>query len=152
MLSKKDIEKALHVLIKDQSIFVVDIENKKEKIKVSIDSHKGIKLDDCISINKGLREMLPGKIDEYELEVTSPGLNAPFKVFEQYEKYRDQKVAVLLKSGVKLEGRLRHADAEGILLEEKKRIKTEKNKKTTIHEEHRINFEDIEYTKPVISF
>ena len=126
MLNKKDIEEIIHILIKDQNIFVVDIENKKDKIKVFIDSPKGIKLDDCISINRGVREMLAGKIDDYELEVTSPGLNAHFKVFEQYEKYRDQKEAVLLKSGAKLEGRLRHADREGILLEEKKKDKDRK--------------------------
>ncbi|MCF8335097.1 MAG: ribosome assembly cofactor RimP, partial [Bacteroidales bacterium] len=127
-------------------------QNKKGKLTVFIDNYKGIKLDDCVRINKDLRDLFAEELEDYELEVTSPGLATPFKVYQQYEKNIGNKVEVLLKTGQKLEGKLLQVDSDGIAVEEKKRVKTSTKKKTTIRKEHRINFEDMEYTKTIISF
>lgn len=144
---------ALENLPEAKNFFIVDIQNKKGKIIVSIDSYKGIKLDECVNVNRGLRNLFAGELDEYELEVTSPGLSEPLKVYQQYEKNVGKKVEVLLKQDrKKISGKLLDVDDRGIKLEEKKRIKTEKNKKKTVREEYSIDFDDIEYTKPVISF
>jgi ribosome maturation factor RimP len=106
-----------------------------------------------VNVNRGLRNLFAGELDEYELEVTSPGLSEPLKVYQQYEKNVGKKVEVLLKQDrKKISGKLLDVDDRGIKLEEKKRIKTEKNKKKTVREEYSIDFDDIEYTKPVISF
>jgi len=152
MIKSSDIEKALEKLVGDKDFFVVDIQNKKGKITVFIDNYKGIKLDDCVRINKDLRDLFAGELEDYELEVTSPGLTEPFKVYQQYEKNIGKKVEVLLKTGQKIEGKLLHADNDGISLEEKKRVKTSNKKKTTVRKEHQINFDDMEYTKTMISF
>ena len=152
MLKNSEIEKALDQLFSSKDFFVVDIQNKKGKITVFIDNYKGIKLDDCVRINQDLRVLFSGELDNYDLEVTSPGLTSPFKVYKQYEKNIGKKVEVLLKTGQKLEGKLLNVDNEGIILEVKKRIKTNNKKRTTLRKEHRINFDEMEYTKTIISF
>ena len=152
MIRNSDIEKALEKLTGEEDFFVVDIQNKKGKITVFIDNYKGIKLDDCVRINQDLRDLFDSELEEYDLEVTSPGLSAPFKVYQQYEKNLGKKVEVLLKTGQKIEGKLLDVDNEGITVEEKKRVKTNKKKKTTVRKEHRISFDEMEYTKTIISF
>ncbi|MGM0529811.1 MAG: ribosome assembly cofactor RimP [Bacteroidota bacterium] len=152
MLKNGDIEKALDELIVNTDFFVVDIQNKKGKITVFIDNYKGIKLEDCIRINQELRNLFTEELDDYNLEITSPGLESPFKVYQQYEKNVGNKVEVLLKTGQKLQGKLLRTDNKGIALEEKKRIKKSNKKKTTIRKEHHINFDEMEYTKTIISF
>ncbi|MFP4619875.1 MAG: ribosome assembly cofactor RimP [Bacteroidales bacterium] len=153
MLRISDIQKALDKVSGDKDFFVVDIQNKKGKVTVFIDNYKGIKLDDCVRINQDLRDLFEEELEAYELEVTSPGLTEPFKVYQQYEKNLGKKVEVLLKTGQKLEGKLLQVDKEGIELEEKKRVKTDKKKKKAIvRKEHRIDFNELEYTKTIISF
>ena len=152
MIKNTDIKKALDKLIDNKDFFVADIENKKGKITVFIDNYKGIKLDDCVRINQELRDLFAEALEDYELEVTSPGLTAPFKVYQQYEKNIGNKVEVLLKAGQRIEGKLLHVDSEGITLEEKKRMKTDKKKKQTIREEYVIAMEDVQHTKLLISF
>ena len=152
MVKNDDIEKALNELTGNTDFFVVDIQNKKGKITVFIDNYKGIKLEDCVRINQELRNLFAGELDEYNLEVTSPGLDSPFKVHQQYEKNIGNKVEVLLKTGQKIEGKLLRTDKEGIALEEKKRMKKGNKKKTTIRKEHHIAFNEMEYTKTIISF
>ena len=152
MVQDKDIRNFVDQLSKERNFFVVDIQNKKGKIKVIIDDYKGIKLDECIDVNREIRGFFEDQIDDYDLEVTSPGLNEPFKVFAQYEKNVGNKVEVLRKDGSQVTGKLVGAKPEQIEVEEKKRIKTDKKKKKTIHQQHTIAWNDIHHTKLIISF
>jgi len=152
MIQNREIMKVVEKLAEERGFFMVDLQNKKGKIKVIIDDQPGIKLDACIDINKALRAHFGERIDEYDLEVTSPGLTEPFKVLQQYQKNIGQKVQVLRKDGTTLRGTLLDVSPEQITLEEKKRVKTEKKKKKTIREEHAIALEEVQQTKLLISF
>ena len=152
MIQDKDIRNLVDRLAGDRNFFVVDIQNKKGKIKVIIDDYKGIKLDECIGVNREIRSFFGEQIDDYDLEVTSPGLTEPFKVFAQYEKNVGKKVEVLKNDGLKITGKLLNVTPDHIEVEEKKRIKTDKKKKKTIHEQHSIALDDIHHTKLLISF
>lgn len=152
MIDDVDLRKAVEELTERRGFFIVGLQNKKGRIQVIIDDYKGIKLDECIDINRELRSLFAEKIDAYDLEVTSPGLTEPFKVYEQYDKNVGQKVQVQLHDGTQISGRLLKVSPEQIRVEEKKRIKTDKNKKKTIHQEHDIPFGDIHHTKLLISF
>jgi ribosome maturation factor RimP len=152
MIQNGEIKKVVEELAEERGFFIVEIQNKKGKIKVIIDDQPGIKLDECIDINKALRAHFGERIDEYDLEVTSPGLTEPFKVLQQYRKNIGQKVQVLRKDGTTLSGTLLDVTPEQITLEEKKRVRNEKKKKKTIREEHAIALEDVQHTKLLISF
>ena len=152
MIDDASLKKAVEELADQRGFFIVELQNKKGKIQVIIDDYQGIKLDDCIHVNRDLRSLFGQQLDGLDLEVTSPGLSEPFKVFEQYDKNVGRKVQVQIQDGRQISGKLLKVDAQGVTVEENKRIKNEKNKKKTVHEEHQIPFEDIHHTKLLISF
>lgn len=152
MIHDAALKKAVEDLAEQRGFFIVGLQNKKGKIQVIIDDYKGIKLDECIDINRELRARFAGKIDDYDLEVTSPGLTEAFKVYEQYDKNVGHKVQVQLHDGSQIRGRLVSVSPEKIQVDEKKRIQTEKKKKKTLHQQHDILFGDIHHTKLLISF
>jgi len=152
MIDDAALKKAVEELAEQRGFFIVGLQNKKGKIQVIIDDYKGIKLDECIDINRELRGRFQEQIDDYDLEVTSPGLTEPFKVYEQYDKNVGRKVQVQLQDGSQISGRLVSVSPEKIQVDEKKRIKTEKKKNKTLHQQHDILFGDIHHTKLLISF
>lgn len=153
MIEEKDIRKIVESNLDPQEYFVIGIENKPDKIKVIIDGYqRSVDLDHCAVVTRELREVLGEEADNCDIEVSSPGLSEPFLVMEQYQKNIGEKVEVLLVNGEKLTGKLLEVNADHILLEEKKRIKTEKKKKKTVREQHSLRFDEIKHTKLIISF
>jgi ribosome maturation factor RimP len=55
-----------------------------DTIKVVVDSLIGLTLDDCVKVSRYLEQQLDRDKEDFELEVSSPGLTEPFKVKEQY--------------------------------------------------------------------
>ncbi len=102
--------------------------------------------------------------DDFSLEVSSPGLDEPLKLYRQYKKNVGRKVEVLQKDGVKIEGSLKDVNEQEITVEEARSKKpahaaTQHNpggksipskKKELI--EHKILFESIKSTKIQIVF
>ena len=91
--------------------------------------------------------------EDFELQVSSPGLTESFKVKEQYIKNTGREIEVVTKSGEKLKGILKEAREEEIVLETSAREKVEGHKKKQlIVKEHIISYDEIKTAKVVISF
>ena len=151
MIKKEKIEEVLDRILDKDKYFIVRIHNKGDNIKVILDGYGKFGLDDCININRKLKSEFMGELDDYNLEVTSPGLTSPFEVPEQYHKHTGEKVEVLLSDGQKITGKLLEVLPDEIVVEEKKRIRNEKNKKKTVTENKTISLDDIKKTKLIIS-
>ncbi len=88
-------------------------------LRLFIDSETGITLDDCEAVSRQVSAVLdvedPIKT-EYNLEVSSPGLDRPLFTFDQFAQYVGEEVQVRLKMAVagkrKFTARLESADAE----------------------------------------
>lgn len=76
------------------------------RITVEIDSLTGVDIDECVRITRAIEARFDRDVEDYELEVGSAGLTAPFKVRGQYEKNIGNDVAILTADGRKLYGRL----------------------------------------------
>jgi len=86
--------------------------------------------------------------EDFELEVSSPGLTEPFKVMEQYHKNCGRQVDVVKRDGQKIIGLLQHADEEGIVLEVKTKIReTGQKRAQTVMQTVAVKFSDIKTTK-----
>lgn len=140
--------------LKDSDKYLVDvIVRPGNRIMVTIDSFRGIAIDDCVQLSRLLEAGLDRDAEDFELEVSSPGLEQPFKVLRQYEKNLGRRVSVLLRDGRKLEGRLAEATENGIVLEQQKKIKTPGVKTgQLITERNSFRFDQIKETRIVISF
>lgn len=140
------------ILVDDPVHFLVEIRIKPtNNVKVFLDGDHGITIEKCISINRALYKKIeeagifPG--DDFSLEVSSPGLDEPLKMFRQYKKNTGRLVEVLLKDGRKVEGKMIEVQESEVVLEETKG----KNKKKEVIE-HRFPFEEIKSTKIQIVF
>ena len=73
---------------------------------MELDSDHGMDVDTCVEISRAIEAQFSRDDEDYELEVGSAGLTAPFKVRRQYLKNVGNTVEVLTSDGIKLRGTL----------------------------------------------
>lgn len=76
----------------------------QNEILVEIDAYEGVDVDFCAKLNSHIQSKLDREQEDYELEVGSVSLTAPFKTKMQYEKNIGHDVEVLAKDGKKYKG------------------------------------------------
>ena len=104
MIEKTKISYYLTEIIDGTDLFLVDLAVKpSNKIIIELDSFKGITIDECAQVSSSLEAKLNRNVEDFDLEVSSPGLGLPFKVNQQYQKNIGNQVSVLLKSTYKLQ-------------------------------------------------
>jgi len=152
MINTERIEKIVKDWIEDKDIFFVALSiGSGNTIKVLLDKPEGITIDECVVISRIIEDGLNRDEEDYELQVSSPGLSMPFKVIEQYYKNRGNKIEVITQDGLKMKGILNKVTDKGIELGIKTRIKKEKKKKV-IPENISLDFNQIKTAKTVIAF
>jgi ribosome maturation factor RimP len=121
-------------------IFLVEVLVKSgNAITVHVDRPEGISIDECVKISRNLNENLDREVEDYSLEVSSPGLSSAFKVKQQYEKNLGRDIEVLYTDGIKVKGKLQKVADEGIVL-------------NVQGDDEEISFEEIKTAKAIISF
>lgn len=141
--------------LKDTDVFIVDIQYlaKRDKIQVFLDADSLLDIETCVQISRYLENLLEqDKLvsPNYTLEVSSPGVGNPFKVFRQYQKAIGKTLEITLQDGSIKEGTLQtltETNIEIIPIPEKS------NKKIKIVPPPiTIPFEQIKHTKEKIVF
>jgi len=123
------------------------------RINVLIDSLKGASIDDCVLVSRSIESQIDREVEDFELEVSTPGLTQPFKVMQQYQKNVGREVEVLLKNGQKQTGKLLHIENNYMTLEIQKKVKLEGKKRPEwITEEQKLDLSEVKSTKLVINF
>ncbi len=142
-------------LEENPEFYLVDLKiSSASKIYIEID-HKTdpISINDCIAFSRQVEHNLDREEEDFELEVTSPGLSVPFKVTQQYIKNLGKEVKVMLASSKTIEGVLEEVSESGIVLtnETKERVEGKK-KKIKVKNEFKLSFEEIKETKIIVKF
>ncbi len=107
MLNKEDIARCVEQAIKSPDIFLVEVNvSADNRVTVELDSDHGMDVDTCVEISRAIEAQFSRNDEDYELEVGSAGLTAPFKVRRQYLKNVGNAVEVLTSDGLKLRGTL----------------------------------------------
>ena len=132
--------------------FLVEVRIKPtNNIKVFIDADEGVNLAVLIEYNRKLYKLIEESIlypdGDFSLEVSSPGLDEPLKMYRQYQKNIGRFVDILLNDSSKKEGKLIEATEDGIIIE----YETGKGKRKETKQET-ILFSDIKHTKIQIKF
>lgn len=153
MADKAKIE-ALVLQEMDEDMFLVDVSvSTANVIQVYIDSFEGVTIEKCVKISRSIEQQLDRDEEDFELQVSSPGLSEPLRVTKQYLKNVGRELEVVTNEGQKLEGELLDADEEGILLKTAKRERVEGHKKKQmIVKEHQLKYGEIKSAKVVVSF
>ena len=120
------------------------------KINVMVDAPEGMPIKDVVSISRHIEGSFDREKEDFELTVSSPGLDLPFKVLQQYLKYIGKEVEVKAGSGKRVEGILLSADEEGIVVETSEKLKLEgKKKKELVVTQHVFKFESTELSQKI---
>jgi ribosome maturation factor RimP len=130
MISEELITKLVHEKIEGTNYFLVEVKvGAGNKISVLVDGEEGIPIKGIVGVSRQIESSLDRETEDFELVVSSPGLDQAFKVLKQYLKYIGKKVEVKTGDGKKLQGILISADEEGIVLESSEKLKLEGMKK-----------------------
>lgn len=145
-------EKVNGLLANHPSHFLVEVRIKPtNNVKVFIDADEGVILSDLIDYNRKLYKQLeeaglfPG--GDFSLEVSSPGLDEPLKLFRQYKKNVGRFVDITFRDNSRKEGKLVDATEDGVIIE----TESGKGKKKETRQES-ILFDQIKNTKIQVKF
>ena len=131
LITEKKIQELIDEVLTPEQ-FIVDLKVQLgNKIYIELDNVKqATSITDCIKMSRQVEHNLDREAEDFSLEVTSPGLDKPFRVFKQYVKNLGRTVIVKRNEGEKLEGTLIKAEEDHIIVEtkEKKRIEGRKAK------------------------
>ena len=150
MINKKQIEEllsqALETMLQEELFAVRVSVSPKIEIKVYIDGMQGVSIDRCVEVSRYIEQRLDRDAEDFELTVSSAGLDQPFRVARQYVKNIGKEVKVLTVEGQTLKGTLTAADEQGF------RLKETPKKKAPETPEHAFEYTQVKETKIVISF
>lgn len=157
MISKQKVRELAEERIKDRDerLFIVELTiSASNVIRLELDKTEGnVSIEDCMSVSRNIEHNLDREEADFELHVSSAGLDKPLRVHAQYVKNIGRDLDVKLKSKEKVTGTLISVDEAGIVLqrEEKQAIEGKKKKELVVIE-NKIAFSDINEAKIVISF
>ena len=154
MIKKADIQKLVENNIAETDLFLVGLKVSADNcIEVLVDSPQGVDLDQCAAISRAVESGLDRDVEDFELTVSSAGLDLPLQVPQQYLKYIGKEVEIIFKNGKKLKATLTAADTESISISYIVLKKEEGDKrKKPVTETANYQLNEIKSTKPVIKF
>ena len=118
MADKEEVERIVREFIAGKGLFLVCIKiSASNRITVLADTMDGIKIDECVALHRYIEKNLDRDKENYELQVSSPGLDMPFAVIQQYNKNEGRLVEVTGTDGSKLAGLLKNVTAGGFEIE-----------------------------------
>jgi ribosome maturation factor RimP len=148
MIGKEAVREILEEYLRGSSIFLVDVRiGVSNRITVLADKNEGITIDECAGIHRHIESRFDREVEDYELQVSSPGLDSPFIVIEQYHKNEGKKVEVTDTSGMKYSGTLKNVNSGGFELETEVKVKGRPKELKDIS----FNFENIKSTRVTIT-
>ena len=143
--------KIAELVSEDPDYFIVEVNVKPtNNIKVFVDADHGATIDRLTKLNRALYKWLEENFfpnGDFSIEISSPGLDEPLKLYRQYVKNIGRPVEVLLNDGIKKEGKLVSVSDSEIVIEEEKG----KGKKKEFSQ-HSILKTDIKSTKIQVKF
>jgi ribosome maturation factor RimP len=143
MIDKNKIKDAVNQVIMSPE-FLVDIAiDKQNNIQIFVDSLEDFGINSCIRISKEIENILDREIEDYQLDVSSPGLDRSFKVIQQFKKYINRQIDVKTDEDNYTNAILTDVNESQIT------IQYNRNKK---EEKREIEFKQIIDAKPSISF
>ena len=148
MIEKSKIETLIEEFIKDSQLFLVGVKvSNSNRIAILADSMNGITIDECASLHRHIENNLDREAEDFELQVSSPGLDVPFAVIGQYYKNEGKQVEVTDTAGSKFTGTIKNVTTGGFELETEVKIKGKTKEKRDLS----FNFEQVKSTRVVLT-
>jgi ribosome maturation factor RimP len=157
MIDRKEIEGLVEERIQelDNGLYVVEMTiSSTNVIRIEIDKiNGGVTVSDCVSVSRNVEHNLDREKADFELHVSSAGLDKPFRHINQYIKNVGRTINVVTKDGRTIEGEIvKVADEKIILSAEEMQLLEGKKKKEKVEVIYEIMLTEIKEANIVISF
>jgi ribosome maturation factor RimP len=157
MIDRKEIERLVEERIQelDNGLYVVEMTiSSTNVIRIEIDkTNGGVTVSDCVSVSRNVEHNLDREKADFELHVSSAGLDKPFRHINQYIKNVGRTINVKTKDGRTIEGEIvKVADEKIILSAEEMQLLEGKKKKEKVEVIYEIMLTEIKEANIVISF
>lgn len=153
MIRKEEIIELAEEALEGTDRFVVDVLVKIDnRILVFIDSDTSVTIADCVALSRFIEKHFDREEEDFELRVSSSGIDQPLRMFRQYKKAIGRQVEVKTTEEEIKTGVLIAVSEETIELEERIIKQYNKLKKEVKGERFTIAVNQIEEIKEIIVF
>jgi ribosome maturation factor RimP len=147
MLDRNRLENIVNDYLKGSDKFLVGITVRKSNVvDVFVDGDSGMPIKECATLSRHIEKQFDREVEDYELRVSSPGIDKPFVMKRQYKKYVNREIIVKLTDEKPFKGVLVGLHDDGITINRLSGKKGQEGKTISA------KFSDIEEAKPVIGF
>ncbi len=154
MITKDKVLEILNGQIVGDGYYVVDVKvSSGNKIMVSVDGPQGITIEYIKKVSRLIEGSFDREVEDFELEVSSPGIGQPFKVYQQYLKCILKPVKVTLKNSSVVEGVLVSANQDSFVVKVEVKEKREGDSKKKLYvEEKQFTMDEVKSVIETIIF
>lgn len=153
MIQKEEIVNLVKSFLSGTDCFLVDVKLSPGKLTVAIDKPTGVTIEECTALSRHILQHFEtdGFLESHEVEVGSPGMDAPLVVPQQYLRRIGKELRVFDIHGKELKGILKEVSDDGISLLETQ-SKKENKKKILTEVMHDIPFASIREAKLIVNY
>lgn len=131
MIKREDIEATINEVISGTEAFLVEVAVKQGNvIRVFVDEPQGISLDECVRISKAIEAGIDREMEDFDLQVSSPGLENPLLVKQQYVKNIGGELKVMTADNKRVVGELLAVETDSITINAKIKVKAKGSRKS----------------------
>lgn len=154
MIDKALVKDIVSQALEGSDMFLVDLTvSPDNRIVVEVDSMTALDIDTVAALSRQIEDKLDRDAEDFELEVGSAGLTAPFKVKQQFDKNVGNEVEVLTRDGRKFSGVLVETTDEDFTVEVARKVKKDGAKRpVTEMQPERLAYGDAKSVKYIIKF
>lgn len=118
MIDKERITKLTEEALAGTDLFITAVTVKPgNKIMVFLDGDNGVSIDDCIKVSKHIESNFDRDKEDFELDVSSHGLNSPLVLPRQFANNTGKEIVVVMKDGMKHTGIIKTVSETGFSIE-----------------------------------
>lgn len=153
MIEKTSIKAIVEEHLKDSDLFLVEVKvSGRNKIMVFLDGDEGVPISRCAEISRYIESQLDRDIEDFELEVSSVGVDTPLTLPRQFKKNVGRDIVFTDAEGKKVRATLLEADETGFLVEKETSKKKKKKQQEDEDPRQRLSYNDVSDVKVQVSF
>ena len=147
-MEKEKLSSVVESLLEGTDKFLLDLHiNKANIIEVFIDGDTAVTIQDCIDLTKAIEAEFDRDVEDYELRVSSAGVDKAFKMIRQLSKFVGKEIEIYLHQEKPFKAKLLAIDGETLHIEQE----IGKGKKKEIVNKE-IDFNEADKIKPLVKF
>lgn len=153
MIDKTSIIAIVEEHLKESDLFLVEVKvSGRNKIMVFLDGDKGVPISSCIDLSRHIESQLNRDVEDFELEVSSVGVNTPLTMPRQFMKNVGRDIVYTDADGKKIKAKLLEAAHTGFTVEKEIPKKKKKKKEESEDPVQKLTYNDVKDVKVQVSF